>query len=57
MHSHAVVHMEVVTLTQYGHSIYVCIPKALRERLRLNKGDYVKVYEQNGKIIVEKIQL
>jgi len=49
--------MEIVSLTQYGSSLYVCIPKPLRDKLKLKKGDYVKVYESNGKIIVEKLKL
>jgi len=49
--------MEFVRLTQYGNSVYVVVPKRIREKLGLNKGDYVKVYEQNGKIVIEKLNI
>ena len=48
--------MEFVRLTQYGNSVYVVVPKRIREKLGWDKGDYVKIYEKDGKLIVEKIE-
>jgi len=49
--------MEFVRLTQYGNSVYVVVPKRIREKLGWDRGDYVKIYEKDGKLIVEKVQL
>jgi formylmethanofuran dehydrogenase subunit D len=35
-------------------SFSVCLPKKYSQNLGLEKGDYVKVTEESGKIIIEK---
>lgn len=37
-----------------GHSLKVTIPKEVAECLGLEKGDEVSIYEENGRIILEK---
>jgi antitoxin MazE len=44
----------VMQINQWGHSLGVRLPKILTERLNLKKGTSVNIYEQNGKIIIEK---
>ncbi len=35
-------------------SFSVCLPKAYAQNLQLGKGEYVRVTQENGKIIIEK---
>lgn len=35
-------------------SFSVCLPKVYAQNLGLDKGDYVRVIQENGKIIIEK---
>lgn len=35
----------------------IVIPKAIREEVRINEGDIVKMRVEGGKIIIEKIDL
>jgi formylmethanofuran dehydrogenase subunit D len=37
-------------------SFSVCLPKKYSQNLGLDKGDYVRVTQENGRIIIEKAQ-
>ncbi len=37
-------------------SFSVCLPKMYAQNLGLGKGDYVRVTQESGKIIIEKAQ-
>jgi len=38
-----------------GRNFKVTIPVEIAEKLGIEKGSYLKVYEENGKIVYEKV--
>jgi len=46
---------EIRKLTGSGTNLLLRIPKNVRESLNIGHGDYVLVYLENGKMIVEKL--
>jgi antitoxin MazE len=43
-------------ISQWGNSLGIRLPKFLGEKLNLKKGMKVSLYEEDGKIIIEKTQ-
>lgn len=41
-------------ISQWGNSLGIRLPKFLGEKLNLKKGMEVSLYEEDGKIIIEK---
>lgn len=41
-------------ISQWGNSLGIRLPKVLGEKLNLRKGTEVSLYEEEGRIIIEK---
>lgn len=46
---------QVSHVSRRGASQGITLPKGIRERLGLNEGDIVGFYEEDGKIILKKV--
>ena len=47
--------LDVSHVSRRGASLGITLPKEIREKLGLNEGDIVEFYEEDGKIILKKI--
>lgn len=45
---------KTVTVQQNNNTTYITIPKAIKEKLNIKKGDTLLVEEENGNIIIKK---
>ena len=48
--------LQVSHVLKRGLSLGITLPKGIREKLGLNEGDIVGFYEDNGKIIIKKME-
>ena len=48
--------LQVSHVLKRGLSLGITLPKGIRERLGVNEGDIVGFYEDNGKIIIKKME-
>lgn len=49
--------MKIVKVTSNDNTEMIYIPKAIRERLGLRKGVYVKLYVDGNRLVVEPLEL
>jgi AbrB family looped-hinge helix DNA binding protein len=42
-------------VSRRGSSLRITLPKTIREKLGLNEGDILGFYEEDGKIILKKV--
>jgi AbrB family looped-hinge helix DNA binding protein len=47
--------MEFIDIAKVTKGGRITIPKKLREKLKIEEGDRVKIYFQNEKIVLEKL--
>ena len=47
--------IDVSHVLKRGLSLGITLPKGIREKLRLKEGDIVGFYEEDGKILLKKI--
>jgi AbrB family looped-hinge helix DNA binding protein len=47
--------LQVSHVSRRGASLRITLPKGIREKLGLKEGDIVGFYEEDGKIILKKI--
>jgi antitoxin component of MazEF toxin-antitoxin module len=38
-----------------GNSLGICLPKEMTVRLSIKHGDFVKVCQEDGKLVIEKV--
>ena len=48
--------LHVSHVSRRGASLGITLPKGIREKLGLNGGDIVGFYEDNGNIIIKKME-
>jgi AbrB family looped-hinge helix DNA binding protein len=49
--------VRIARITSNDHTELLYIPKAIKERLNLRKGTYVKLYIEGKRLVIEPLEL